>query len=110
MLSCKACCKLYEARCAKRGQNDPVPTVAELGCLLWLAAGLVRFQRVQLSHYLWSLCDERWAVYLDWLQTSGGWHTGIRPKQFGCAGLAAPRALLRPHPHNTTGPPEWIES
>jgi hypothetical protein len=35
------------------------------------SADLVRFQRVQLSHHTWSLCDERWAVYLDWLQNSG---------------------------------------
>ncbi|GAB4815057.1 hypothetical protein N2152v2_002103 [Parachlorella kessleri] len=32
---------------------------------------LVRFQRVQLAHHTWSLCDERWAVYLDWLKHSG---------------------------------------
>jgi hypothetical protein len=27
----------------------------------------IQFQRIQLANYEWSLCDERWAVFHDWL-------------------------------------------
>lgn len=34
-----------------------------------LTTDKITFQRVQLAHHNWSLCDERWAVYSRWLES-----------------------------------------